>query len=383
MRCFKYIVYLVDDYIMYEKNIVEIKNEYTTFLVNIITPLIYEGIKSVYSYSLETHQQLLEKAQNAKVENPGPLKIFQTCLKELPTLNQYQVSEEVKRIKEYSKCSEWFDDLVKAVVKSNIVLLTFSLSGESNIVKEKYHTQISTDEFIHKCYIESAKAIYNNPELFWHGFPTLEIKRNQRDACEIIRCAIHEAIRKMLPMKLILSEYLQNDYVPEDFNVGSKMPDSQYENVKSMVNKDINGSNDSRSASSDTKNGFQEIVSDKSQEQLTASETVNDLENKLTNIGDKMDDKQIFVSRENTPDMTTVISPNKKHDIPRANDDPEIREMMNQGNVILEPVTKKMMGGKFMPKQQQVPAVFAPNTGVPGVPNAQQEKMNFFAQYLN
>ena len=35
----------------YERNIVEIKNEYTTFLVTMITPPIYEGMKSIYDYS--------------------------------------------------------------------------------------------------------------------------------------------------------------------------------------------------------------------------------------------------------------------------------------------------------------------------------------------
>ena len=29
----------------YERNITEIKNEYTTFLINIMTPFLYEGLK--------------------------------------------------------------------------------------------------------------------------------------------------------------------------------------------------------------------------------------------------------------------------------------------------------------------------------------------------
>lgn len=398
MRCFKYIVYLVNRYIMYEKNIVEIKNEYTTFLVNIITPLIYEGIKSVYNYSVETHQQLLEKAQNAKIENPGPLKIFQTCLKELPTLNQHQIEEEVKRIKEFSKCSEWFDDLVKSVIKSNIVLLTFSQSKDSDIIKDKYHDTISTSDFIHKCYIESARAIYNNPELFWHGFPTLEIKRNQRDACEIIKCAIHEAIRKMLPMKLILTEYLQNDYVPEDLHIGSKIPDSQYENVKSMVKKDMHGghsspsnSNRSKSTRSDRsnsseQNGFKEIVSERSNrsdERVPVSETVNDLEHRLTNIGDKMQD-QIFVAKEEEP---KPIPQHKQTSIPKANEDPEIIALMGQGNAIAEPPARG--GAKRMinrvPSQQSLvankPSIVG-NQMIGGFDEEKQQKMSFFSQYL-
>ena len=39
--------------------------------------------------------------------------------------------------------------------------------------------KIEIKDFLHKCYIESARLIYNKPELYWHEFSPLEIKRNQ------------------------------------------------------------------------------------------------------------------------------------------------------------------------------------------------------------
>jgi hypothetical protein len=69
----------------YERNIVEIKNIYTASLINIITPLLYEGIKSVYQGALKIETRFQEKAKNdPNVENPGILKIFQLCLKDIP-----------------------------------------------------------------------------------------------------------------------------------------------------------------------------------------------------------------------------------------------------------------------------------------------------------
>ena len=66
----------------YEKNIVDIKNEYTKFLTHIISPLIYEGIKSMYKKAIETDLKFKELAkQNPNVNNPGILKIFQHFLK--------------------------------------------------------------------------------------------------------------------------------------------------------------------------------------------------------------------------------------------------------------------------------------------------------------
>jgi hypothetical protein len=228
----------------YERNVVEIKNEYTTFLTNIITPFMYEGIKSVYNFAVKSHNEFIDKAKtDPEVKSPGVLKIFQTCLKEIPTLNNNSIEQETNRIKDKSRCSEWFDDLIRAVVKSNIVLLTFSTSkNESDLIHEKYHEKIDIKDFIHKCYIESARTIYNNPELFWHEFPPIEIKRNQREICNLINNAVHEAIRKMLPIKHILEEYLKNDYTKDNFdNVGNRITDSQYMNVKSMVQRDLHG----------------------------------------------------------------------------------------------------------------------------------------------
>ena len=239
----KYFICIIIMTHFYEKNIVEIKNEYTTFLVNIMTPFLYEGLRSIYNYALDADRQFEEKARNdPSVQSPGILKIFQTCLREIPSLNNHSIENETNRIKDKSKCSDWFDDLIRAVIKSNIVLLTFSTDkNQSELVNEKFHERIECKDFVHKCYIESARAIYNNPELFWHKYPTIEIKRNQREICDLIKVSISEAIRKMLPMKLILKEYLKNEYVKETYDVTKDMPDSQYMNVKAMVKRDLYG----------------------------------------------------------------------------------------------------------------------------------------------
>ena len=44
----------------YEKNISDIKTEYTDYLIYLISPLIYEGIKSMYNSALEQEQKYLQ-----------------------------------------------------------------------------------------------------------------------------------------------------------------------------------------------------------------------------------------------------------------------------------------------------------------------------------
>ena len=225
----------------YEKNVIEIKQEYTSFLINIMTPLVYEGIKTIYDKALNMEKQFKQQSiSDPSVQNPGVLKIFQMYLKDIQSLNNHLIQVETNRIKEKSKCSEWFDDLVKAVVKSNIILLTYNASGKKcKLVKQKYHEDIKTEIFIHKSYIECARLFYNYSEIFFHKYSTIDIKRNQREAYNLIKEAINEAIRKMLPIKLILEEYLKNDYIDDDNDISSNIPRSRYTNLKTLVKRDL------------------------------------------------------------------------------------------------------------------------------------------------
>jgi len=212
----------------YEKNIVEIKNEYTEFLLHILTPLIYEGIKSIYDKAMLLEEQF----KNNNNQNLSIFKIFQMCLRDIPNLNNISIENEVLRIKERSRCSEWFDNLVRSVIKSYIILLTFNKSQQSEIVKEKHHETVNINLFIHKCYIECSKLFFNYPELFWHKFSILDIKRNKEEIYKLIHEGIKEAIRQTLPMKLMLDEYLKNDFINEE-NEHDK-----YKNIKNMIDEE-------------------------------------------------------------------------------------------------------------------------------------------------
>ena len=191
----------------YEKNIVDIKNIYTDYLLNIIAPLVYEGIKSMYNKAIAVEQEYKQAMlQDEKITNPGVLKIFQHFLKGVPSLNTNLIESEMIRIRDTSKNADIFDKLIRAVFKSYIILLTYNASGkECLLVKEKYHERIEIKDFIHKIYIESAKQFYNNPELFWHNYAPLDIKKNQLSCIDIIKSAIKEAILKSIPTFVIMA----------------------------------------------------------------------------------------------------------------------------------------------------------------------------------
>ena len=196
-----------------EKIIIDTKNEFLQFFVNILTPHIYMGIHSMYNNAVNLHKQLIDN--NVK-SHPGILKLFQLCLKDLPSLNSNAIDIEVARIKNAAKCSEWIEHLLRSIIKSYIIIITINSTCD-NFLKN-YHEQIFFKDFIHKCYIECAHEFYNNPEIFWHEIPILNLKKNQKNAQEIIKLSIVSTIKKMLPLNLLLTQYL-NSIIPNIENI--------------------------------------------------------------------------------------------------------------------------------------------------------------------
>lgn len=190
----------------------EIKNEYTEHLVDTLTPYIYEGLNSMYQSAVET-------AKKAIAEDKI-LIIFQKILQSVPEWNQLRIEEETNRIKQMSNTNDYMDDLVRAVVKSNIILLAYS-NNISSIVGQAFYSTLTTQSFIHKCYIECSKDAHNNPFLFFHDIEPMDLKRNQIMINRNIQSGIIRAIRKILPISLILKEYLVNtiNIIPEQQQV--------------------------------------------------------------------------------------------------------------------------------------------------------------------
>lgn len=179
----------------------EIKNEYTEHLIDTISPFIYEGMNSIY-------REAVNIAQGAD-SNDKILLIFQKLLKSISDWNQNKIDEETNRIKIASNTSEYLDDLVKAVIKSNIILLTYS-NSISNMIAQTFYNNLTTSTLIHRCYTECAKDIHNNPYLFFHDVHQMDFKRNQIIIQQNIQSGISRAIRKILPISVILKEYLVN-----------------------------------------------------------------------------------------------------------------------------------------------------------------------------
>lgn len=210
--------------------LVETKNEYTTQLINILSPLVFEGINSIY-----------KDAQKVSKEN-DILKIFQNYLKAIPKWNQSLIERETNRIITSSQSYGWLNDLVRATLKANLIVLMYNPTIKTQVKIDKtYYDNVNINDFIHKVYIECAREIWNNPYLFFHNYQPIEIKRNQRDCINIIKDCIKEALRKLLPVKHILQIYLGEDMETNENNddFEKAISDVEQRNLNKLVKKDL------------------------------------------------------------------------------------------------------------------------------------------------
>ena len=215
--------------------LVDAKTEYTKQLVNILRPCIYQGIKSIY-----------EDAKDICDQDNSPnnvLMTFQDLLSRIPKWSQDIIDKEYNRIVDTSKC-DWIEDLITAVFISHTKVLTIVHQGRRN---RKVNLKIpKSSHFMHLCYIESAREFWKNPYLFSERVTQFEYQRNIRDSEGIISDAVNETIRKQLPVKHILKEYLGEGYQSEaedDEDIKTPITDKQRRNLKKLVQKELERNN--------------------------------------------------------------------------------------------------------------------------------------------
>ena len=215
----------------YNTNVLaEAKQEYTRQLVNILYPQIYLGIKSIYS---ET-KNYCEKHDDTNV-----LKKFQNLLSVIPKWNTDRINDEYKRIVNETDC-DWIEDLITAVFVSHTKVLT-SIKVKKNSNKNVELDVPSGPYFVHKCYTEVARNFWKRPYLFYHEVSNIEQQRNMAEAENCVKESIVETVRKLLPVKHILKEYLGGNYEDEDVNedITSIMSTTTKNNLRKLVKAEI------------------------------------------------------------------------------------------------------------------------------------------------
>ena len=178
-------------------SLTESKNEWSARLLNILTPTVTQGLKSIFDEAVK-----LCKENN---ENDKYLMTFQNFLTRVPKWNQTIIDSEKDRIIETSGCT-YLEDLITCVHVIQLKALTCVRVGSK---QKKIDINIpSVSDFIHKIYIQVARKIYTNIYLFEKNIQPLQVQKNNREIELIIKECILNTVRDTVPVEDILRSYM-------------------------------------------------------------------------------------------------------------------------------------------------------------------------------
>lgn len=198
-----HIIYTMDDFVI--SNLHESRNEWCARLVSILTPLIIEGIRSIYN---EAWKMCVDNEEVGKY-----LMTFQNLLGRVPKWNAVIVEEERKRIIERSGCN-YLEDLITCVHVIQLKVLTSVRVGTR---QKKIDISIpKLDSFLHKIYVQVARKVYTNVYLFERGASALQIQRNNRELELLVQECIMNVIRESIPTETIIRAYLDESVEQEE-----------------------------------------------------------------------------------------------------------------------------------------------------------------------
>ena len=175
----------------------ESKNEWCARLLNILTPSISQGVRSIFD---EAWKLCLDNKEKDKY-----LMTFQNFLTRVPQWNSTIIDTEKTRIIETSGCT-YLEELITCVHVIQLKMLTCVRVGTK---QKKIDINVpSVNDFIHKIYIHVARKIYTNIYLFEKNIAPLQTQKNSREIEIIIKECILNAIRDSIPVEGILRAYM-------------------------------------------------------------------------------------------------------------------------------------------------------------------------------
>ena len=204
----------MDDFVI--SNLHESRNEWCSRLVSVFTPVVIEGIRSIFN---ESWKMCLDNDEASKY-----LMTFQNLLSRVPKWNNIIVEDERKRIVERSGC-DYLEDLITCVHIIQLKVLTCIRVGNK---QKKIDISIpKLDIFIHKVYIHVARKVYMNVYLFERNISPLQVQKNNRELESIVQECILTTIRESVPTEAIIRAYMDESVEQEEEVIIEDVPDAE------------------------------------------------------------------------------------------------------------------------------------------------------------
>jgi hypothetical protein len=252
----------------------EAKNEYSANLVNILTPLLIQGLQSIFK---EACDLCVNNEENEKY-----LMTFQNFLTRVPKWNQQIIENETTRIVQGSRCN-YLEDLLTCVHITQLKILT-------SIRVATHQKKIDIDvpklsNFIHNVYIKCARKFYSSVYIFETNIKPLEHQKNMRECEMICKECILNTVRESMPIEKILRAYMdettEEEIVEEEINeqVEEEKKEEKEENaISDEVKSEIKKVADAIKNKEEVKS---EEVKSEENVKLVIEDTIKDLEKKI------------------------------------------------------------------------------------------------------
>lgn len=222
----------MDDFVI--SNLNESRNEWCSRLVSIFTPLVNEGIRSIF-------KEAWDVCVNEDEANKY-LMTFQNYLSRIPKWNNDIIANERDRIVDRSKCN-YLEDLVTCVHIIQLKILTCIRVG--NKQKQIDISIPKIDDFVHKVYIHTARKLYSNVYLFEKNISPLQQQKNNRELEVIIQECILTSIRDSIPTEEIIRAYMdesveqEEEVIIEDVEEKEEVKPEEEVKVEEEVKEDV------------------------------------------------------------------------------------------------------------------------------------------------
>jgi hypothetical protein len=283
----------------------EAKNEYSANLVNILTPLLIQGLQSIFKEACSLCKD--------NDEHDKYLMTFQNFLTRVPKWNQELIDNETKRIIQQSKCN-YLEDLLTCVHITQLKVLT---SIRVATKQKKIDIDIpKISDFIHKVYIKCARKCYSNVYLFETDIEPLTQQKNFRECETICKEEILNTIRDSMPVEKILRAYMdettEEETVEEEIIEPVKITDvsnNLHDSISTEVKEEIKKAADAIKSVDNALIG-NAATGEGGQLKLEIEETIKDLENKLQTEKEPSVVIETESASQVKPESDTQIKPN-------------------------------------------------------------------------
>ena len=173
----------------------ETRNEYMKQLCTWLVPSLVQFYRQQYDVLAQTNGKKTMMA-------------FQTYCAEVPRWNQDIIDEHVNKILDGCRC-DYVEELVTAVFIAHTKMLT--AVRMNNKQKKLQITLPKLDHFLHRVFVECARALWKAPFLLSTELTTIERQKNVLTLEALFSESMSNAVRSLLPVKSILREYLDEE----------------------------------------------------------------------------------------------------------------------------------------------------------------------------